>query len=450
MVQSSRIHALNKKPVRNGSYVLYWMQQSQRAVYNHALEYAVCEANRFNKPLIVYFGLTAEFPEANCRHYVFMLQGLLETKAILYQRGINMVVEHCNPVEGVVLMALDAVLVITDMGYLRIQQQWRFDSASKIVCKMVEIESDVIIPVAIASSKEQFSARTLRPKIQHLLPMYLVPLKSEDIRKDSLGYSQKDILTGKTIDQIVSSLNVESSVQQVHWLSGGISCALEQLTIFINKKMDHFADLRNDPSLDYCSNLSSYLHFGQISPLHIALEVKKYNNPGQNSFLEELIVRRELSMNFIWYNSMYDSFFHLPQWALATLQAHKNDVREYIYDQDQLENAQTHDPYWNAAQQEMVHRGKMHGYMRMYWGKKIIEWTKSPQEAFSTALYLNNKYEIDGRDPNGFTGVAWCFGKHDRAWKERPIFGKVRYMSAAGLKRKFDIDSYVKRCNSYQ
>jgi deoxyribodipyrimidine photo-lyase len=150
-------------------------------------------------------------------------------------------------------------------------------------------------------------------------------------------------------------------------------------------------------------------------------------------------------MNFVNFNDRYDSYDCLPEWAKQTLRAHKSDRRQYQYSFEELEEARTHDPYWNAAQREMVLFGKMHNYMRMYWGKKILEWTRKPEDAFRVALQLNNKYELDGRDPNGFTGVAWCFGKHDRPWQERKVFGKVRYMNAEGLRRKFDMDAYVRR-----
>jgi deoxyribodipyrimidine photo-lyase len=425
------------------------MQQSQRAAYNHALEYAIREANRFQQQLIVFFALTADFPEANRRHYVFMLEGLLETQKALHNRGITMIIEHCNPVDGVIKQALDASLVVTDMGYLRIQRAWRMKVSQAIHCQMIEIESDVIVPVSSVSPKEEYSAGTLRPKMLRILDQYLVPLHESNIVKDSLSFRYASSIKNKSIAGILSILNLDQSVREIDRVHGGTSSALDLFTIFTLKKLDHFGDLRNDPSLDYTSHLSPYLHFGQISPLHIALEIKKKRSAGTMSFLEELIIRRELSMNFVWYNRMYDTYESLPHWARATLELHKKDKREYVYTRDHLEHSQTHDPYWNAAQREMVVRGKMHGYMRMYWGKKIIEWTRSPHEAFSIALSLNNKYELDGRDANGFTGVAWCFGKHDRAWKERPIFGKVRFMNAAGLKRKFDIDAYVKKCSAY-
>jgi deoxyribodipyrimidine photo-lyase len=240
-------------------------------------------------------------------------------------------------------------------------------------------------------------------------------------------------------------LNIDKTVGEVQWLKGGTSQALEQFQRFISKGLDIYHLERNDPSLGIQSNIAPYLHFGQISPITLALEANGAGSPGTESFLEELIIRRELAINFVHYNTSYDSLDCLPDWALQTLDFHSRDIREYVYTPKELEKARTHDPYWNAAQKEMVITGKMHNYMRMYWGKKILEWMEEPSEAFKTALYLNNKYSIDGRDPNSYAGVAWCFGKHDRPWTERPIFGKVRYMNDNGLKRKFKIDDYVKK-----
>jgi deoxyribodipyrimidine photo-lyase len=258
---------------------------------------------------------------------------------------------------------------------------------------------------------------------------------SSSIEYDSLNISDPD--------QVISEMDIDRSVSPVESFRGGMAAAKKRLVEFIDGKMDRYDSLKNDPGEDVLSNLSPYLHFGQISPLYITLEVLKHPGPGSDAFLEELIVRRELSMNFTNYNRNYESFAGLPDWAKRTLTEHAHDPREYLYSLEELEEARTHDPYWNAAQTETVTTGKMHGYMRMYWGKKILEWTASPEEAFSRALYLNNKYELDGRDPNGFAGVAWCFGKHDRSWARRPVFGNVRYMNAEGLKRKFNIEKYA-------
>jgi len=238
------------------------------------------------------------------------------------------------------------------------------------------------------------------------------------------------------------------AVAPVTAVRGGTARANALLEEFIAKKIRHYDELRNDPALDYSSHLSPYLHFGQVSPLAVSLRItaeKSIPAAAREAFLEELIVRRELSMNFAFYNDLYDEYECLPDWARKTLAEHAKDRREYLYDADQWERAGTHDPYWNAAQREMMITGKMHNYMRMYWGKKLLEWSRTPAEAFRTALALNNRYELDGRDPNGFAGVAWCFGKHDRAWFERKVFGKIRYMNDSGLRRKFDMDAYLKK-----
>jgi deoxyribodipyrimidine photo-lyase len=231
--------------------------------------------------------------------------------------------------------------------------------------------------------------------------------------------------------------------------TGGTAEANRRFEQFLQQRLDGFANNRTDPGGDGGSDMSPYLHFGQVSPLTLALLAQEHGGSGTPAFLEELIVRRELAVNFVRYNDHYDSFASLPAWAQKTLELHQADQREYGYSLDELERSATHEPYWNAAQREMVKTGKMQGYMRMYWGKKILEWSRTPQDAYSAALSLNNKYEIDGRDPNGYAGVAWCFGKHDRPWGERPIFGMVRSMNARGLTRKFAMDRYVEKVAGY-
>ncbi|KPK42889.1 MAG: deoxyribodipyrimidine photolyase [Phycisphaerae bacterium SG8_4] len=444
MIQPERIRALNDKPARDGRYVLYWMQAAQRVESNHALEYAIRSANDLGKPLVVFFGLTDDWPEANERHYYFMLEGLEIVRRDLETRGIQIVIRHKSPDSGAAETAKDAALVVVDAGHLRIQKKWRANAARRIDCPMYEVETNLIVPVEEASSKENFSAGTFRPRITKQLDRYLVPLSHTRLRVESLAlkFSTFDI---DDIDKVISKLDIDRSVPKTESFRGGTSEAKRRLHAFLRDKLDRFAELRNDPTADYVSHMSPYLHFGQISPLYIALKVLKSPGAGRDSYLEELIVRRELSHNFVYYNNDYDKFACLPPWALNTLTFHRRDKREYVYSLEQFERAQTHDSYWNAAQQEMVATGKMHGYMRMYWGKKILEWSRNPRTAFKTALYLNNKYELDGRDPNAFAGVAWCFGKHDRAWGERPVFGKIRYMNAAGLKRKFDADAYVEK-----
>ncbi len=447
MIHDERIKPLNKNRIAKGSHVLYWMQQSQRAECNHALEYAITKANELALPLLVFFGLTPSFPEANERHYRFMLEGLWDTASRLRKRGITMAVQACSPDRGAVNLARNAALAVTDRGYLRIQREWRARAAAEMKCPLMQVESDAIVPVETASPKEEYTAGTLRPKIMALLPFYLKPLRHMRPSVDSAVIECKS-LDLDDIDAIIRKTDIDRSVAPVRWLRGGTGEAKRLLRRFIADKLDSVPDDRNDPSQDCVSHLGPYLHFGQISPLYVALEVLKSKSPGRDIFLEELIVRRELSINFVFYNGTYDSIQCLPDWAQKTLRKHSGDRRDYIYDITALEQALTHDRYWNAAQRELLLRGTMHGYIRMYWGKKILEWSASPEEAYAAALTLNNRYSLDGRDPNGFAGVAWCFGKHDRAWGERRIFGKIRYMNDRGLERKFDMDQYIELVDS--
>ncbi|MEN6306502.1 MAG: deoxyribodipyrimidine photolyase, partial [Anaerohalosphaeraceae bacterium] len=326
---------------------------------------------------------------------------------------------------------------------------WRKEVAEAVDCEMVEVITNVIMPVEIVSDKENFSAGTLRPRIHRQLGTFLTGFKSSKLDSRRRGNDKlMESISLDDIESIVRKLKIDRSVPASKVFFGGPVEASNRLKAFIAQKLDSYGERRNDPSLDIQSHLSPYLHFGQISPLEIALAVAGTNSPGKDAFLEELIVRRELAFNYVWYNRRYDEYGALPSWAINTLNVHAKDKREYVYTLEQFESGKTHDPAWNAAQMEMVLTGKMHNYMRMYWGKKILEWTRTPRQAFEWAVYLNNKYQLDGRDPNSFAGVAWCFGKHDRPWGERAVFGKVRYMNYAGLKRKFDPQKYIGNINS--
>jgi deoxyribodipyrimidine photo-lyase len=448
MIHEGRLRFLNRRHVIEGRYVLYWMQRSQRSWYNHALEYAVQRANDLDQPLLVVFCLSGQFPRANRRHYAFMLQGLREVQARLQERGILFVLVRGEPDQCVPELAREASILITDRAYLGFLREWRRRVAEAVPCQMVQVEGDVVVPVEEASDKEEYTAGTFRPKIQKRIEEYLHPLETRVLRHDSLSLSFQSSHAAD-IPGCIEPRGVER-VPEVYWLQGGESEANRRLEEFIQYRLDRFADLRNDPSENCLSNLSPFLHFGQISPLYVVLKVMNADSPGRDTFLEELIIRRELAVNFVYYNPDYGSIACLPDWARVTLQEHAQDARTHLYSLEDLEHARTHDPFWNAAQMEMVLNGKMHGYMRMYWGKKILEWSPDPGKAFDTTLYLNDKYSIDGRDPNGYAGVAWCFGKHDRAWAERPVFGKVRYMNQNGLKRKYNMQAYVERVQSIQ
>ncbi len=451
MIHPARVQKLNNRPLQRGRFVLYWMQSSQRAEYNHALEYAVRQGNEQGLPVVALFVLTDRFPEANLRHYTFMLEGLQEVKKGLERRGILFAALKGAPDQEVVKVSRQASVVVTDRGYLRVQREWRKEVAENAPCAVLQVETDVVVPVEEACPKEAYSAAVLRPKINGQLRKYLAPLSETQVKHTLRRLDFAGLDLKKSIPAIQSSLSIDRTVPPVNHFRGGTAEAKRLLGDFISHKLKDYGELRSDPSLDCVSHMSPYLHFGQISPLYIALQVQgagRIPSKTRESYLEELIVRRELAMNFAHYNPVYDSFRAIPDWAKRTLKGHQKDKREYVYSQEELEEARTHDPYWNAAQKEMVITGKMHNYMRMYWGKKILEWCASPEEAFRIAVYLNNKYELDGRDPNSFTGVAWCFGKHDRPWGERKIFGQVRYMNDAGLRRKFKVDDYVKKIAS--
>ncbi|MDZ7793126.1 MAG: deoxyribodipyrimidine photo-lyase [Spirochaetia bacterium] len=473
MIQAERIQNLNNAPSHTGSYVLYWMQQSARAHYNHALELAVEKANSLKLPLLVLYVLTDSYPEANLRHYRFLLEGLEDTRTRLAKRGIRLLLLRGEPLTCVPEVARQAALLVCDRGYLRLQRQWRADISRRVDCPCLQVESDVLVPVEAAYPKQAYTAGILRPKLHALLERFLIDLPETPLDRPSLGidldassFKCKFVSQDRDLRSLEGDLKTDQTVGPVEWIEGGTTAALRRLEEFLAGKIDQFHELRNDPSRNYLSHLSPYLHFGQISPLYIALQVRaaagaegatdtgKGGETGSKSpalgegaaaFLEELIVRRELAMNFVFYNQDYDNYNCLPNWAQTTLAEHEVDRRDYLYSLPQLEAAETHDPYWNAAQTEMRVYGKMHGYMRMYWGKKILEWSPTPRKAYERALYLNNKYFLDGRDANGYAGVGWCFGLHDRAWSERPVFGKTRYMNANGLKRKFDIEAYVQK-----
>lgn len=419
--------------------MLYWMQQSQRAEGNHALEYAIEQGNERGWAVVVGFGLTVDYPEANLRHYAFMLQGLRETARALRARGVSFVLRLGSPEEVALELGREAGLVVCDRGYLLHQRRWRERVADAARVRVVEVESDVVVPVEEVSDKAEYAARTIRPKIQRLLEKYLVACPRGRVKARPIE------LAGEDLEGIEERLKVDRSVGVSKEVVGGSSQANRRLKAFVATKLKGYATGRNEPAAGIVSHMSPYLHFGQISALQIALAVREANAPAvdREAFLEELIVRRELGCNFVQFTPGYWKYEAVPAWARRTLKEHVKDRRPAIYSREQLEAAETDDPYWNAAMREMLRTGYMHNYMRMYWGKRVIGWKRDPEEAFEDLLYLNNRYFIDGRDPNAWMNVAWCFGLHDRPWRRRPIYGTVRYMNAAGLERKFDMAAYV-------
>ncbi|MGZ5019390.1 MAG: deoxyribodipyrimidine photo-lyase [Chthoniobacterales bacterium] len=450
-IDQTRLMLLNNREIARGDYVLYWMQQAQRAVFNHALEYAVSRSNELKQPLLVCFGLTDGYPEANLRHYTFMLEGLRDVGLALAKRGIRFVLQRGELAEVALRLGCRASLIVCDRGYLRPQKEWRLRVAREARCAVVQIESDVVVPVDVASEKREFAARTLRPKLMKHWSKYLRPLRSVGLDKKWQGRLPRG-LDWRNPQQLVRQLKIDRSVPAVtEHFRGGTREAQKIFRRFCRERLQNYKATRNQPQTDNVSQMSKYLHFGQISPLWLALEVRKHSLGAPcniESFIEELLVRRELAINWVENEKRYDCYESLPEWSRKTLAQHARDPRPIIYTRAQLEKAQTHDRYWNAAMNEMRFTGYMHNHMRMYWGKKILEWSRTPQQAHAVALALNNKYFLDGRDANSFANVAWVFGQHDRPWGERSIFGKVRYMNAAGLERKCEIEAYVAKVDA--
>jgi deoxyribodipyrimidine photo-lyase len=276
---------------------------------------------------------------------------------------------------------------------------------------------------------------------------FLKPLRREPIREHAGRLKLAGGVDLTAIPALLGGLRIDRGLSPVEHLHGGYSEAKKRLGDFIASGLGRYVAARAHPAQPAISALSPYLHFGQISPVEIALAVRDAETASENrlSFLDQLIVRRELAMNFVQMTPNYDEYDCLPEWARQTLAAHRGDHRDHVYSFEQLANADTHDSYWNAAMREMLLTGYMHNYMRMYWGKKVLEWSPTPQQGYATLLQLNNKFFIDGRDANSYANVGWVFGLHDRPWPERPIFGKVRSMTASGLRRKTDIDDYVRK-----
>jgi len=442
---SDRVRLLKSGGKTEGP-VCYWMSRDQRAQDNWALLFAQKLARQNQVPLGVVFCLTPEFLGATLRHYAFMLQGLEETAGNFARKNIPFFLLFGEPqkILPIFLKKVQAGALIMDFDPLRIKRSWQKAVLKAVDLTCYEVDAHNIVPCWLASPKQEFGAYTLRPKLQRLLPGYLDSFPTL-VRHP---YSWRTFSPDIDWEKVRVRLNVDRSVGEINWLKPGSKEAKRVLRDFIKNRLAAYPAARNDPNQNGQSSLSPYLHFGQISAQRVALEAGQSSAPkaAKAAFLEELIVRRELSDNYCYYNPQYDTFAGLPIWATTTLNRHRADFREHLYSREEFESARTHDPLWNAAQRELLTRGKMHGYLRMYWAKKILEWSKSPESALATAIYLNDKYELDGRDPNGYAGIAWSIGGlHDRAWGERPIFGKIRYMSQAGCKKKFDIKAYIAR-----
>ncbi len=428
-----------------GKCVVYWMQRSQRALDNPALEVAVQVANLLRKPCVVFFAPIPFYPHANLRHYRFLNQGIPAIAAGLKRRSIGFVLRRYP--DHHLLKFCEQVrpaLVIGDENPMREPEHWREVVTAQLRIPFWTVDADVIVPSRLLM-KEQYGAYTARPVIKRLLPEFLQPVGNTRAKVEWKAPRGLQSLAPDT--DITEGWKIDRSVLPVDSIFGGTDQALKQLKSFIKHGLADYPVDRNKPERNGTSRLSAYLHFGHIGPHTVALAVQKSTAPrlAKEAFLEQLIVRRELAINFVRFNPDYDNFESAAPWAHKSLAEHAGDPRK-IYSERQLEDAQTHDPLWNAAQRQMVMTGFMHNYVRMYWAKKILEWSKTPALAYQIAVHLNDKYELDGRDPNGYAGIAWALvGKHDRPWFERPIFGKVRFMSFNSTSKKFDSKSYIRQ-----
>jgi deoxyribodipyrimidine photo-lyase len=450
-----RVRSLNDLPVqKDGGYVLYWAQMNRRASCNFGFNLAAELANTYRKPVLVYEGLTCSYPAANDRLHTFILEGVPENAKRFREAGaaylFHLRRRQSDANNALLEVAKKAVAVVTDDYPAFVSAKWNPSAAKKVPCPYLVVDSSCIVPMGVLEKRE-YAAYTIRPKITKLLPKYLVPFEPIEIEQRWKGLEPwRELHTEVTegaIEELVASCEIDHTVRPSTSFVGGTHNAERLLQRFLDKNLHHYGSARNEPSEHATSNMSPYLHFGHISALELALTVKQHaaeHKLSSAEYLEELIVRRELAFNYAKHVERPESMCNLPDWAKATLRKHAMDERNPVYTREQFERAETHDPLWNAAQKEMLLRGKIHGYYRMYWGKKIIEWSETCQTALETMIYLHDRYALDGRDPNTYTNILWCFGLHDRPWTERPIFGQIRWMSFDGMKRKTDVEAYRK------
>ncbi|MCG8699018.1 MAG: deoxyribodipyrimidine photo-lyase [Bacteroidales bacterium] len=442
MVNSKRVRKLNNVNRTKGA-VVYWMYRDQRVNDNWALLYAIEQAQIRNTHVVVIFSLINKDEHLNARHSTFLLEGLKEVEHKLKSLNIPFLLVVGDPSETLIpfITDLNTACVVTEFSPLKEKQQWTKNLAQNLFFEVVEVDTHNIVPCWIASKKEEFNAFHLRNKLNPIIeeflePFPVTPMQNENPMKDHQIKWEAMHLVLKSSEDVAA----------VDWLKPGEQNALHLMHHFIDNNLGKYEEKRNDPLASAQSNLSTNLNYGHISSQRIAMELlKNYpDDANRRAFLEQLITRKELSDNFCYYNSNYDSFEGLQPWAKKTLNEHRNDEREFEYSLEEFEQGHTHDDLWNAAQIQLNETGQMHGYLRMFWAKKILEWSPNPETAIYIAVYLNDKYALDGRDPNGYAGIMWSIGGvHDRAWKERPVIGKIRILNTIGCKRKFDVYRYI-------
>jgi deoxyribodipyrimidine photo-lyase len=448
-----RVFQANDKPFPDQArYVVYWCQANRRAQANHALTYAARLADERGLPLLVYEALTYRYHLANDRLHTFVLEGVPEMAAGVREKGAG----YCfylhrgpkDPNDTLYRIARDAAAIVTDDFPTFLTRKHNESVAAKIGIPYFQVDASCIVPMR-KIEKKQYAAYTIRPRIHRMLPDYLGAVPDWNL-DHHWSLPQSDFHTEvdfDTIPSLVASCEIDHTVPPSLSYRGDRTSALRHLARFLEERLSKYEGQRNEPSKHATSNLSPYLHYGRIGAHEVALAAQaagKQKGVSTEGFLEELVVRRELAFNHALFAERPESLKNLPEWARDTLRAHASDPRNPCYSREQFECAQTHDELWNATQWEMRLRGRIHGYYRIYWGKKIIEWSKTCQDALETMVHIHDRYALDGRDPNTYTSILWCFGLHDRPWVERAIFGKVRYMALSGMQRKTDVAAYLK------
>jgi deoxyribodipyrimidine photo-lyase len=447
-----REQLINANDVVKGKCVLYVMSRDQRVHDNHALAFAQDLALKQQVPMAVVFCLKPNIKNRSREQYTWMIDGLKEVEARLQTHHIPFMMLIGSPDKTLpsLIHHTNPSTVVFDMNPLKGPRKLQNRIAQQSTFQVYVVDTHNIVPIWEVSNKQEYAARTIRSKIQKLLPKYL----EEPKQINKHPYAWPGVV--KQLEDLKSMIDgvlraIPSNGQKLQYIPGE-DAARSTLDAFIQNKLLNYALNRNDPSRSSQSDLSPYLHFGHISRLRITLDVlhavtgDDTLQADSDVFLEELNVRSSLSDNFCYYNDNYDSLLGAADWAQKTLQDHAHDPREFVYSFAQFESADTHDDAWNASQVQLLRTGKMHGYMRMYWAKKVLEWSKSPEDAHNILVRLNDFYSLDGGDPNGYVGILWSIaGLHDRPWFKRPIYGTIRYMNYNGLKRKFKIDSYIEQ-----
>jgi deoxyribodipyrimidine photo-lyase len=451
LAASPRVQMRRDGPPRgDGRCVVYWMQRAQRIEGNPALEVAIAAANLLGLPVCVYFQVIPHYPHANLRHYAFMADGLRDAAAEAAERGVGFVVRRSPEKLESFLEEVRAALLVGDENPCREPERWRQVLSGRLKIPFWTVDADVVVPSQVFN-RSYFLLHHFRPHLRRELPRFLLPEERlEVLKRWEPEHAPASFNLQTEITQGFDKL--DRTILPVESFPGGSRAARRRLAEFVRHDLARYVEQRNFPEVRGTSRLSPYLHFGQIGPLTVALAAREAVRQGWataeacEKFLEELIGWRELAVLFVRHTPQYDSWECAAPWAKKTLMEHAADPRPYRVSFEQLERGESPDELWNAAQREMVREGWMHGYMRMYWAKKILEWAPAPETAFDWAVTLNDRYQLDGRDPNGYAGIAWAIvGKHDRPWFDRPVFGLIRTMSGASLAKKFDARKYVER-----